>query len=64
MLIVQDVLWMATTSVDGGVKIWDSSTGEVVQSLGGHQNGVRHREISFWSSRFLNNYVNVAHFKW
>ena len=42
MLIVQDVLWMATTAVDGGVKIWDASTGEVVQSLGGHQNGVRH----------------------
>ena len=54
MLIVQDVLWMATTSVDGGVKIWDSSTGEVVQSLGGHQNGVRHGKFGVQDfSRFL-----------
>lgn len=54
MLIVQDVLWMATTSVDGGVKIWDSSTGEVVQSLDGHQNGVRHGKFGAQDfSRFL-----------
>eukprot|EP00913_Durusdinium_trenchii_P029685 g27823.t1 len=41
-LIVQDILWLATTSVDGGVKIWDANTGEQIQSLGGHQSGVRH----------------------
>ena len=46
MLIVQDVLWLATTSVDGGVKIWNADTGEVVQTLGGHQNGVRHATFS------------------
>ena len=45
MLIVQDVLWLATTSVDGGVQIWDANSGEVVQSLGGHQHGVRRNGV-------------------
>eukprot|EP00438_Fugacium_kawagutii_P013918 Skav200212 [mRNA] locus=scaffold714:1869:3112:+ [translate_table: standard] len=46
MLIVQDVEWLATTSVDGGVKIWNVDTGEMLQTLGGHQNGVRHATFS------------------
>ena len=46
MLIVQDVLWLATTSHDGGVKIWNVDTGEQIQTLGGHQNGVRHATFS------------------
>ena len=36
MLIVQDLLWLCTTSVDGGVKIWDANTGAVQSGrLGG-----------------------------
>ena len=40
-LIVQDLSTVATTSVDGGVKIWNAETGDCIQSLGAGQSGVR-----------------------
>ena len=45
-LIVQDLSLVATTSVDGGVKIWNAETGDCIQTLGktlgnGQYQGVR-----------------------
>ncbi|CAE7869054.1 unnamed protein product [Symbiodinium sp. KB8] len=50
-LIVQDLSLVATTSVDGGVKIWNAETGDCIQTLGktlgnGQYQGVRHVEFS------------------
>ena len=45
-LIVQDLSLVATTAVDGGVKIWNAETGDCMQTLGktlgnGQYQGVR-----------------------
>eukprot|EP00439_Symbiodinium_sp_Y106_P066398 s508_g10.t2 len=50
-LIVQDLSLVATTAVDGGVKIWNAETGDCMQTLGktlgnGQYQGVRHLEFS------------------